>query len=310
MRGHTVRTKAEWRFVVAVACALLSACDSATGPPALPDVRRWVTGAALAALDENGHYVFPPASTPTPYPVVDEAAARDLAPAYLNTFAHLPDFWGPLELQHGAPIAVSQLGAASRVEYAETPYSTVPDSIPSWLRRSRGSAFLVRMTESGLPAVAVTVSRHAVELTIVNGRVRFPPEAGGEFDVYGMRTSPGFSAPIGPERATQVAAELTGARIAEIPVLLLPSWRFHFTFARWKLVLDRDITVIERQTGTARQTRVLYVGMQPVSGVPGGNPSALFIAAAQQPSADTLPGYIFAIRADIPVVFDEVTVAP
>jgi hypothetical protein len=248
-----------------------------------------------------------------PFRLSDEQAARDLAPAYINTFASLPEFREPLELQRGAPINLVALRAAMRVEFAETPYEVLPDSAPRWLRRSLGSAFVVRLTEAGVPAVAVSVARHATELFVVDGRVRFPPDAGGEFQAFGMRADPGYSSPIGPERATEVAARLTGAKITELPILLRPLSRFAMTFARWKLVLDREITVVERATGIERRTQVLYVGLQPIAGVPGGNPAALFIASAEQPGEDTLQAgatYTIGIRPGIPVYFEEISAVP
>lgn len=291
--------------------ALLSGCRDPVGPAGPPDVTRWVVGEAAEHLDRNGRFVFPPAHVVTPHPTIDEARARELALAYVRTFSSLSDFWQPLEAQHQGPIDASRLEVVSRVEFADTPYSVLPDTFPGWLIRTLSPIFLVRLTSRSVPVIVVSVSLHATEIAIRDRRVVFPSQSGGEFHVSGMSSHPGYSSPVGPERATEFVAVTTGAKIRALPLLVRPDRRYSMTFARWRLLLDREIEFTDVSTGTPRRSSEVYVGMEPLTGVPGGNPTALFLPTTSQPAMDSIRSdatWYFSVRPDIPTAFDRVQI--
>lgn len=294
-----------------VACALGSGgCAETTAPDSAPDVRAWVVGEAARSLGPDGRFVFPEAVIQTPYPVINESRARELALAYVRTFASLSTFWRPLELQHEGSIDVERLQPAPRVEYAESVYEPLPDSYSDAIRRAFGPAFLVRLLVGSVPTVHVTVSVYATEIQIRDGKVITGGSAGGTFEALGTPRTYGYSKPISPELATVVIGEATGLRIELIPSLSLPSWEYSAAFAKWKLTLERTASFRGVESGRVYNTRTVYVGVKHIEGVPGGNPAAVFVPLDTQPQVDTVggnPPWYLRVRAASPVLFEEVS---
>jgi hypothetical protein len=289
---------------------LSASCSDPVGPKViLPNVSACVTPQLRTLLDAQGVFVLEDSMIGPADSVVSESEGRELAFAYLRTFAHDRSFWQPLELQHGGRIAITSMEATTRVELAHSPYDTVPPEASPSLRRSLAPSRVVRLLAHGVPAAMVSVSTRAHELRIQDGMVIFSNMAGGEFQAFGMRPDAGFSAPIGPERAARAAANATGALVAGVPALLKPDRRFAMTFARWRVALDRPVSFREVVSGQIRTSSDVYVGMLPVTGVPGGVPEALYLPALAQPETDTVsvnPAVIVAIRAGVPVRFEVV----
>jgi len=282
-------------------------CENPLAPPiALPDVREWVTGVAASSLDAEGHYVFPQPGISTPFPEIDEARARVLAAAFLKTFASSPGFASRLNAQHGRDIPFQDIRIAERLEFAETPYEPVPADTSPATRRFLGAFFVARALYGNTPAVSVAVSVHASDLDVEDGILVFPAASGNEFASTGMPVQTGHAYPTSPERATEFAARLTGARVAELPRLILPERRDGYEFARWQLVFDRQVTVVDVETGKPYASDTLFIG---VTCSPACVSLALFVATPEQPTVDTLPGSVlrmYTVKADVPIRYREV----
>lgn len=295
------------------ACVLGAAgCAETTAPDPAPDVRAWVVGEAARSLDSDGRFVFPRAVIPLDS-VIDEAQARALALAYVRTFAHVSSFARPLELQHEGSIDFERLYAAQRVEYAESVYEPLPDTVSASTRRAFGPAFLVRLLVGLVPTVNVAVSVYQTDIQIRDGKVVMTPgSAGGTFEALGSERTYGYSQPIGPEQATLAVGKATGAKIALVPSLWLPTWDYAPAFAKWRLTLDRTVSFRGVQSGHVYSTRIVYVGLRSISGVPGGNPDAMFVPLDTQPQMDSIggnPPVILHVRGGSPVLFEEVAVS-
>lgn len=279
----------------------LAGCEDPVSPPRNPSVREWVTGAAATALDRDGHFVFPPTSIQSPYATITEARAAALALAYVRTFASSPSFLNLLEGRHGSKFDLATMTADARVEFAETPYEPVPLDYSAYDRDRAGPAFFVRLLNRGMPAVSVSVSAHLTELAIgANGKF-VPPSTSEGFEATGIPVGSGWSYPISPESATIIVARATGAKVEQLPALLRPHRTYGDLFARWKLRLDRAVTVRSLASSITQTTDSLFAA-----------DSRLYVPAAVQRGADTLTVgntiLVFQIKPGMPVYFDEVVV--
>jgi hypothetical protein len=294
---------------VAVIALLWGCGDGPTEPRFVqPDVRSWVAGAAAQALDANGHFVFPPPEIATPFPVITEARARDLAAAYVWTFATNPGFASLLQVQRGgASTDLSAPEPASRVEFAESPYEPVTTETSAPSRRSYGPFFVVRMLERGMPFLSLRVSAYATDVNIANGMLVFPSHSGGEFDWFGIPPAIVDQNPISPEVATETVAKATGAKVDEVPVLVAPHRDYAFQFARWKLRLDRPVTLRVVSSGRQVLGREVYVGLS----LGPREPAVFYVPTETQPTRDTVPlapPVVLSIRPNYPVAFERVTI--
>jgi hypothetical protein len=300
------------------ACLLLwsglghSCTEPTAAIPRTPDVRAFVTERLATTLDSNGHYVLRGLAPPERLPVISESTAVVLAEAFLRTFAGSPAFVLMLERQRGGSVPVATLRPERRVEYADSPYDHL--SIDSAaLRRHAGPRFVVRFMEpNSAPAVTVAVSLYATNFAVTDGKLVSQPATGGEFRVFATPVHRTYENPVSPERATVEASRATGALVDEIPSLLLPDITYAFQFARWHLVLDRELLVEVIATGRRAVVRSLYVGLSfPTT----TNQTALFTPAVAQPEVQGFPlfdgtEYPIRIRGGAPVALEEVRVIP
>lgn len=299
--------------VVLIVCASNGCHDPPLAPPLnQPDVTQWVTGAAATALDSKGHFVFASPVTEGARATITPPRASDLAAAYLRTFGGTPAFLGLLETQHGAPVNISRLAPSPRLEFASSSYDTVPTAFPTIAARRAGPLFIVRMLDTAIPVVNVSVSLYATEMNIVSGLLSFPQQSGEEFQSFGDPRSQGYSYPVSPERATEIVGRETGARITQVPELLAPRAIYSIQFARWKLTLDRDVALRRSSDGASLTSRVIYVGME-TDPVTQKLTVGMLLPKAEQRLADTIfysgVAYEIRLRAGMPPAFEFATAA-
>ncbi|WP_420127287.1 hypothetical protein [Longimicrobium sp.] len=269
-----------WPFVmlaVSVAAAGACATDSpapthALSPP--PDIERYVTGAAAAALGADG--LFPDAEpAPRERPMISRARAKALALGYVNSYGQfLEPSW---EERRGAPINLKVLQASPRVHYAESPYGAFPEGPyhPAF-RREFGPYYLVTLTDGNAPVLLVAVSAFNTDVGLdERGQVHETPLGGNEFVSTAIPRDPkGYRMP-GAEQAVERVALMTGAR-ANGPPELLQRPRWHPAAALWKIPLDRVVRVRVRRTSAPAMADALYID--------GGGRS--FVPSAEQPDAE------------------------
>lgn len=276
----------------------VAACGDPLAPdpavPLPPDVRPWVTGAAAAALDADGRFLLPDPVAPGPEPIIDREFAGDLALAFIRTWVANPNvvvilggesIRESLESGHGGPVDWGSVHLDPRLAYfAETPYEPLPDSVHTGIRRHFGPKYLAPVFERGQQVASISVAAYSTDLRIdERGFVDLPPVYGSEFIPTGIPGGLPFRVPLWPEEAVRFAAEATGARVAEIPTLVLPRSDTFPQAARWRLTLDRDVEVRTLTTGSRERTRTVYLGIwyRPLRVV-------WYLAADEQPVSQTV----------------------
>lgn len=284
-----------------LASALAIACDTDRAPPtALEkpiDVRTFVVGKAAESLDANGFFVL---GVPASGIVTPERAAQ-LAIANVRMFG--PTDRPYLERQFGAAIDFAALAADPRVYYAESPYEQeLPSEFHPAFRKVIGPYYLVSLGLGGEPVLSVAVSAYNTDVDIVNGLLRFPVRHGADFRVQGVSVSGGTSVPVSPEHAVRIVAELSDARVSAVPELILPGRGFVPQYARWRIQLERPVTLRGEQTGRAYVGSELYVGLR----------GQVSVAAEAQPPGslisdpDIRRSVTVARRANLPLEFEPV----
>jgi hypothetical protein len=294
-------------------------CSDATGPRQLPDVSAFVTGNALAALDDAGRFVFPDSVRTDGQARIDLERAKDLALSAVRTFwtfgVALNDpsdegFRKFIELQRGAAVDSAFLKTESRVVWAYSAYS-IPESAPRFIQRRSGPYAIVRLVERSVPVITVAVSALTTTYEIdVQGRLIMDSYVSGDgegFHVMGISVDALYEDPVSPEEAVEAAYEASGRRVAAPPILLFPPFRFGLDFAKWRIEFEFPVTIIT-EDGDELMTSVLYVGWWP-----GASRTEFFVPAAEQPAdwrapwTDPATGestlVIVPVRGDIPVEF-------
>lgn len=228
-----------------------SCSDKQLISPQHGDTSKWLTPEAAARLDGNGHFVTASAGVGE----LTEPEARRLAAAYLRLGSRwLAGIW---QRDRGQSIEFDKLSLCSRAYYAHPLFDPGPSASQA-LREYLGPQWLfTACTPSGVQVVSIAVSALANELHATNGRIEGP--GGGQFFSVGIPTSVS-SAPISPEDAAQLAAEVTGQPISEVPELVLPPAPYAAQMAKWRLRLANPVTMTGQTTGKPVTTRELYVG--------------------------------------------------
>lgn len=298
------------RLVFLTGVALVACTSDLTAPSAIPNVRPYLTAHALQFIGFDGTFLLSAPVLDTHYPTIDSVRAGELATAFLRLAESNPGIWTSIETQHNGTLQVADMKPVARVEFMESPYEPVADTVREYIRRAEGPYYVFRYLEKGAPAVTVTVSVYDTHVTLVDGHVVFPPEYGEEFYVDGMRPD-GYERPIGPEEAVQAAARQTGAKIDALPTLLRTGFQYANQSAKWKIILDRAVSVQGIGTGTRYSTNTLYVGMSLVQGN-ALKKDAFFVALLEQPAEELdfrlSPPLTLKVRKGFPVAFNEVVV--
>src|SRR3954463_11377014 len=97
------RTRRQWQATTLL--VLMAGCNQdqvVNVPKAVPKVAAYVAGAAASALQPNGQFIADRSESPDGMPIITEARARQLAMAYIRSYAR--SFHAAWERQHGAPI--------------------------------------------------------------------------------------------------------------------------------------------------------------------------------------------------------------
>ena len=144
-----------------------------------------------------------------------------------------------------------------------------------------------------------------------DGNLDMPGQSGMEFVTSGVPVGNGSL--LGPEEAVVRVGRATGARVKEVPDLVMLNIPLGPMNAAWKLSLDRAVRVRTTAGSEARTVSTIYLA--PVAG-------RLLIPAAVQPSYQDFPAVRIGpagedlgeetVRLSIipgrPTVFEEVTV--
>lgn len=287
----------------------LAACERehspvAVGLPDVSDVRPYVTASLASKLDARGQFVLPPAPD-MPDPQVNGEQARQLGLSTLRTFGSFNKTY--FEQTHGAPIDLDHLTPAPRAYYAISPWEPRSNKDPLSVRKAWGPFYLVTFLDpDGAPVLSGAIPAYSTDVGIDgNGRIRHGGNMTGFF-LTGIDKDWGVSIPLSPEQAVAVASSATGARVAEVPQLVLPGLMYKPQWARWRLKLDRTVPLRSKDTGVQHHTAELYVGLRGEISVPGASqPGAVDVPGL----GSGAPGLRLVRRVGIPVEFESVVPA-
>lgn len=253
--GWFRRTTTWYCYTLAWAAA---GCTDEGALPAAPveagqgSIARFVAPEVAAKLDADGKFVLGAAAAPVSlrHTTISKAQATEFAALFARDFG--PFMRPTLESDRGRSIDFAHLTPCERVFYAEPPLPELPDAVSDVTRRDYGPWYLVTLCDaSGSAAVSVATSAYATDLRIVKGRLSFPAHHGGEFRITGIPITLG-ALPLPPEDAVRKASE-SGALVADVPRLVATIDDYP-QMSRWKIKLDRTVTV-RRENGGLRQTR-------------------------------------------------------
>jgi hypothetical protein len=278
-------------FRASIACAAIAAgigvlaCSdkNPTGIPVVAPLRSEllasVTGAAAMAVDASGRFQLA-APVAGRYPEITAADANGLAATWAREY-------GPLHLRflqetHGGTINFHTLAICGRTFYVRNAFVPPSADIPSPYLKPYGPWWLVTMCAPGdVPTVSVAVSAWATELSISNGKIKFPFVSGNEFFGIGIPLGQVGEFPGSPEAAATLVAKQSGRRVVQVPELIMAAnTDGPPQAARWHLTLDSPANFHSARSGNLAVNEV-FVGSPKVTelGV------AVFVASPVQPSA-------------------------
>lgn len=293
-----------WMAAMSLACR--ENAPAVSGVSEKGDVMRAITENLRTQLDSAGR--FPAAVSEVPVAIAP-AQAIVLAETFMRTIGR--NLQGVVEAQHGASVDLNALVPDPQVLLAESPYLVPPDA-PQPVRNAHSAYYLVQFRQpSGKLAMSVAVSTVA-DVVNVNGRLRFPLEFGNEFSVTGIPEGSNDGLPMFAEHAAVAAYELTGARVAQFPRLVLRGRgetraRGAPQHAMWRIRFDREVEVMDPLTNRRRRSSELYLGSDDqVAAASNSQPGALTVHYRHADGA--LSTTHLTRRSEYPVNFDQVVV--
>jgi hypothetical protein len=289
-------------MIVGAACTDAGRAPTQIGAPI--DVRAFVTSEVASSLDPQGFFVFP--DMPGDATHISAARAREIAAAEVATFESFNRT--SLEKQRGAPIDLAALRVEPRVFYAESPYiQDIPSDVHPAIRKYAGPYYIVTLSDQSGPVLSAAISAYDTDVAISNGLIVLAKRNGGDFRVQAVRTSAGL--PIAPEHAARIASEALHVPISAVPVLILPSNSYVPQVARWRLQLQRPVSVRGARSGRVADVQTVYVGFTGELLTPRGDGATPVGRPNPATRLDPLTGRTVPLhlRADIPIDFEPIS---
>ena len=249
-----------------VSCAL--GCESTAprpvGPPSIS--ASMVTGDALAALDDQGHYRTKVAPIPTGFPTLSGARAREIIdqlwPGWSVNLTAL------LEEDRGGPLDPARLRSCGPPQYAESPYDQTPDPSATITRIIVGPQWIVGMCDGESVKAIFSVGALAVALDVPDPHYA-PPETQLNGIQY-VGVPDGVTFATSAEQATIAVAQATGAKVARVPYSIRGEFNLSPWYAAWSVQLDRKVNVLRQTTGRTDSLDHVFYGSMPDYGVRPG----------------------------------------
>ena len=211
---------------------------------------------------------------------VSGATAVRLTGLWLHDFAR-----GTLLARgEGDTLRGADLVACGEPQLAEAAYQPPTDgAIPSAIRRALGDRWLVTLCRRGEPVAIVAVARDVGDVHEAGGRLVIPAfGSGGEFVLIAIGEATGLHTLLMRDAVTALGSRLTGERVSEAR-LIQPGLPLAPVFARWRLTLDRPVTLITAG-GSEVRTSEVYVGYTSRTDAA----PRLLVAPARQPTTTPL----------------------
>ncbi|HEX8208781.1 MAG TPA: hypothetical protein VF584_01245 [Longimicrobium sp.] len=164
--------------------------------------------------------------------------------------------------------------------FVHTPYQLFPEGYHRAFRRAFGPFYLFTLGTGREPEVLIAVSAYTTDVRIdTDGKLGMPRQSGMEFVTSGV-AGDGPGSLVAPEEAVVRVGRATGARVKEVPDLVMLNIPLGPMNAAWKLSLDRAVRVRTTAGSEARTVSTIYLA--PVVG-------RLLIPAAVQSSYQDFP---------------------
>jgi hypothetical protein len=236
--------------------------DSNVKPISAPSksITRYLSTEIASQVDEGGLLRIPSTDrvSAAGRPIISEQLARELGETLARSIAG--SVAEVIDHDRGGRIQYTALRTCGRAFYAESPLPDLPAEVPDYVRRTYGPWWLISMCDAMLtPVVSVAVSAYATNLSVADGRIKYPPIHGTEFQVAGIPTRLG-ALPLPPEEAIREVGERSGTTLAEMPRLIAPLPQEGMPqMSRWRLVGSQSFRVTRKSNGLGLATGDLFV---------------------------------------------------
>ena len=235
-------------------------CDKpvTSSAPTTADIREYVSGAALADLNQSGQFKSA-GQKAGEADAIDANVAMEQAVAYARRFG--PGLSSYLEEQHGARVDFVGLTAARRVFYGESPYEMAGNTtLHLGVKKRHGSFYFVELRDGDTPVLAVAVSVHNGNITRrPDGSFDFSKLNGNDFFIAGLPLDNSYRLPMAPEAAVELAHKETGKRVTAVPRLLIPGTPESPLSAMWTVDLESAVNASLLGEVTSVQTDAFLV---------------------------------------------------
>ena len=270
LESHPERPSARSRHtprLLLVSAAVVVSCVDATAPvattsPAVP--RSFVSGAALAALDETGHFRSLLPAEPSPYPMLADTQAVRIAGEFWRDFGLMVK--AGVERDRGAPIDQRSIAPCGRAYFAESPYAAPPDSLSLGARQDLGPRWLVPFCNGRTTQVLLAIPVYAA---VVDPATRRTVWVGHNNTIYDWIGVPdGVTLAFSAEEAAIAVATLTGQKVTQVPRLLGVERPIAPWYANWSVTIDHEVMTTGIVSRHRRDVLTYFFGNRPNYGSP------------------------------------------
>lgn len=244
-----------WRYSVWCTAIFIVACRDERAPTEPRLSSAWLTGNAAESLAPDGRFRLQVVQR---HPLSEISAAQASSIASIWTHTYGPWLRGTFEQDRTASVDPRRVKLCGRVLYADTPYQDLEATASHTIQTVFGPWWLVTLCDERGPAISVAVSGYATNLAVHNGTVT---GIGNEIFATGIPITLS-SVPMSPEEAVELAVSKTGARVSEVPTLVMGPRPSSPQTAKWLITLDRSISIRGVRSGITRRTNVILVGFE------------------------------------------------
>jgi hypothetical protein len=246
-----------------LAAALLACSDAQRLPTAVDRGRvgaEYLSGAAAGALNEAGQFNLPIPVPRGPYGEITAATADRIATIFVRLY--VPFQRDAVSKEHGTPVDPGSLRKCGRTFYVESAFEPLPEVVPIVFRKSYGPHWLVSFCQGATPAVSISVSAYNTDVSFIQTRdgedLAVPRYS--NFGTYELGIPLHIGAiPTTPEQAAEFVARQTGARVKEVPVLVMRAGPYFAQSSVWRIELEKPVRVRGNQVNTATDTSTVAV---------------------------------------------------
>lgn len=252
------------------AIALCSGCESAVRPLSAARTsvpRDYVTGEALAALDDSGHYRTTVPPLPSLYPMLAADRARHIVDQIWREFGWA--LQAELQSDRGAPLDVAHVVSCGTPVFVESPYEQSPDSTASLRGRILlGPRWRILMCSGESVQAIISIGALAVVMDQPDPLRTTPTLYLAAIHYVGVPD--GAVIPLSAEAATIATAEATGARVDKVPYLVAAMYPLSPWYSAWSVHLDRYVHFVRQIKQRPDSLQQVFFGNFPDYGVRSG----------------------------------------